>query len=269
MRSIRVALSFVAALAALPSASFAASPEDDLEMVPAMLAGVQMAHAGSDEERVPKLASDELTVLYLTGLTRGHLIAAMALANHGIYDEAVLHSRHPLDEMLLDLSRLVDEDKVRSLRLRFEPFNEAVALKSKMSDLQELYEPLEAELDAIDAHVKTTMVPPTDEMLNLVVLWLKQAAEEYDEAWSGDRLVNVVEYQDGFGFLSVARAALDAMRDDLDRRDVAAATTIVNALDKLQSAWPSVIAPRKPKITRAMLRAQIAIAEINARRFAR
>jgi hypothetical protein len=217
---------------------------------------------------MPKLASRELTILYLTGVTRGHVVAALELATLGLYDEAVLHSRHPIDEMLVDLSRLLSDEQSRELRRRFDPFNEAVALKSSLKDLKSFYDQLALELDEIDAATRQQSTPAVERSLNLIVLWLKQAAHEYEEAWDGMRLVNPTEFQDGFGFHSVANAALLEIMPELRRRDATGAEEILVAFERLKDAWPSVVPPVRPKLTRALFMAQIAIIEINARRFA-
>ncbi len=220
------------------------------------------------DAEMPKLPSTELTILYLTGVTRGHLVASLELSTHGLYDEAVLHSRHPLDEMLVDLSRLLTDEQSRALRRRFEPFNEAVALKSDLEELRALYGPLEDELDRIDAAARQESTPAVERSLNLIVLWLKQAAHEYEELWSGTILVNPTEFQDGFGFHDVADRALREILPDLRRQNAAAAEEIFLALKRLKDAWPSVVPPLRPKLTLALFKAQIAIIEINARRFA-
>lgn len=263
----RLGLAAVAALSllgagasgALAARAVAPMPEPrETAMAPLRIADMDM----------PKLASRELTILYLTGVTRGHIVAALELATLGLYDEAVLHSRHPIDEMLVDLSRLLSDEQSRELRRRFDPFNEAVALKSDLEDLKVFYDQLAGELDRIDDATRQQSTPAVERSLNLIVLWLKQAAHEYEEAWDGMRLINPTEFQDGFGFHSVASVVLREIMPELRRHDATAAEEILVAFERLKDAWPSVVPPVRPKLTRALFMAQIAIIEINARRFA-
>lgn len=212
-----------------------------------------------------KLSSPELTALYLTGITRGHLLAAMELASLGRYDEAIVHSRHPIDEILNNLKPVVAADQLSRLRAIYEPFNEAMALKVSPDALKTLYEPVLSRISEVEDSVKQTPVPPLQENLNLICLWMKQAVEENIDAWKDGRLVDIIEYQDGYGYLKVAKAKLNEIAADLHASNPAAAEELEKAVNRLQIAWPAVIPPQSPTLGNATLKAQIAIFEINAR----
>ena len=72
---------------------------------------------------------------------------------------------------------------------------------------------------------------------------LSEIVEEYDEAWKDGTIVQVVEYQDAYGFLVRARA----LYRELARRPAGgAAASVERDFDALARALPGVAPPRSP-----------------------
>ena len=211
--------------------------------------------------------SGPLAVPFLTGIMHGHLLAALALAEINHHETAVIHSSHPIDENFAKLAPLLAADVAAELRLRLTTLHELMALRARRDEIMAAYQSATRQLQAIEDGASTAAGMADHQMLALVVAWLTQSADEYEEAWSGLELRNAAEYQDGYGFYNHAKAKLVAMLPRLRLADPAAATEIIAAAERIGMAWPAVIPPDKPAMATSTLRALVAVIEINARRF--
>jgi hypothetical protein len=95
-----------------------------------------------------------------------------------------------------------------------------------------------------------------------VIAVLQSAAGEYEEAIENDRIANVVEYQDGRGFVSYAETMIDGIADDLARRNKAALEAMRSAMAELKRAWPSVVPPETPVKDHAAVLSDVAKVEL-------
>jgi hypothetical protein len=221
------------------------------------------AEAGSLPQGLPA----PLAIPYLTGIMRGHLLTAMALAETNHHEAAVIHTSHPIDENFGLLAPLLPSNAANDLRIHLSKLNETMALKADSGELDAAYHAAVEQLQRIEQQASAPSGISDHQMLMLAVAWLVQGADEYEEAWSGLELRNVEEYQDGYGFYTHARTTLAPILPRLDAVDASAATEIGNAVERMALAWPEVIPPAKPGMATSTLRALIAVIEINSRRF--
>jgi hypothetical protein len=223
----------------------------------------------ADSDILPVSTSRELSILYFLGITRGHLLASIELAKSGKLDQSVLHSRHALDEAWIELADLLSTEDSQALRPKIEAVNEAIALKSPLSEIIAAHEDTKALIDKIAAASSTAGEAKTYQSLDLILLLLKQALAEYEEAWDNLELKDRVEYQDGFGFVAVANAELQAIFPALRAKNSQAVAEIEKTVERLTRAWPSPEPPHKPVMSKPVLRALVTAVEINARQFPR
>jgi hypothetical protein len=216
----------------------------------------------------PPEISASLAVPYLAGIMRGHLLAALALIDTQHYEAAVMHTSHPIDENFTQLAPLLPPESASALRARLSTLSERVALRAGSGEIAAAYQSVADRLQALDDGAAGSSGLPEHQVLALVVAWLTQAADEYEEAWSGLDLRNAVEYQDGYGFYAHAIAKLEAVLPKLRVADPVAAAEmeIESAAQRIGMAWPAVIPPGKPAMATSTLRALVAVIEINARR---
>jgi hypothetical protein len=77
---------------------------------------------------------------------------------------------------------------------------------------------------------------------------LKQSAAEYQAAVADGKFVNVAEYQDSLGFVTVARDLVADVAIRLKDMNSGAYQDLVAALTELQKAWPSPMPPARPVV---------------------
>ncbi len=90
---------------------------------------LMISEAAADADILPAQASKEISVLYYLAMARGHLLASIELSRSSKMDQAVVHSRHALDEAWTELARLLPIEESHAMRNKLDAMNEAVALK--------------------------------------------------------------------------------------------------------------------------------------------
>jgi hypothetical protein len=223
----------------------------------------------ADADILPADSPRDISVLYHLGIARGHLLASMQLARTGRLDQSVLHSRHALDESCAELAKLLTLDEFQSLRPKIETMNEAIALKLPLRTILAAHEEIDLSLGRLAAATYFTGDARTRQTLDLVLLLLKQALAEYEEAWDNLQLKDRAEYQDGFGFVAVATSELQAILPALRARNPEIAAEIDKTVARLTDAWPSPEPPERPVLSKPLLRALVTAVEINTRQLTR
>jgi hypothetical protein len=225
--------------------------------------------ARADSTVLPPTASRELTVRYFLLIVRGHLLASIELAKNGRADQAVIHSRHALDEAWQELARILPANDAQALRQKIEVVNETIALKSTMAEILAANEALKNYVEGLDRGLLRNGISHHRQELDVIILLLRQAQAEYDEAWNGVQLGDQAEYQDGYGFISIARSELRGIIPEMNTESSSAATEIQKSIDQMAHAWPTLQPPGQPAMSKPVLRALVTAVELNSRRFAR
>jgi hypothetical protein len=225
--------------------------------------------ARADSAVLPADASRELTVRYFLVIARGHLHSSIELARISRIDHAVIHSRHALDEAWQELGRILPAEDAQALRQKIEAVNEAVALKSAMSEIHAANDALNTYIESLAQGLLRNGISHHRQMLDVIILLLRQAQAEYEEAWSGLQLEDQAEYQDGYGFISIARSELRGIMSEMNTENPTATAEIQKSIEQMAHAWPAPEPPEKPAMSKPVLRALVTAVELNARRFAR
>jgi hypothetical protein len=222
----------------------------------------------ADTAILPATASRELTVRYFLAIARGHLLASIELAKTGRVDHAVIHSRHALDEAWQELARILPANEAQALRQKIEAVNETVALKSTMPEIVAANAALNTYVEDLGKGLLRNGISHHRQSLDVIILLLRQAQAEYDEAWNGMQISDPAEYQDGYGFISIARSELHGIIPEMNTENPNAAVEIQKSIDRMAHAWPSLQPPEQPAMSKPVLRALVTAVELNARRFA-
>jgi hypothetical protein len=270
MRHRRIILPLLCAVLVPWHAVIAATPLD-----PSAVNDASQPHGLStlvrlaDADVLPPSASYDLTVRYFLHIARGHALASIELASIGRTDRAVLHSRHALDEAWQELARVLTIEDSQALRQKIAAVNEAIALRLSVPEILAANNALNAFIDTLARGMLRNGISRHRQKLDIIVLLLRQAQREYETAWKGLDLEDQGEYEDGYGFLAIARSELNEIHSDMRVENSAAAAEIQRSVEQMARAWPSLEAPEMPAVSQPVLRALVAAVELNARRFAR
>jgi hypothetical protein len=215
---------------------------------------------GEDLEGV----SPDLIFALRLHLMRGHFAAAKVLASHDRYNEASSHTAqvlrstlNPIEAELTQRGFPSIKSHVRSIHTMSDGHAGQLAL---LREMRETEMQIWQAYDSIDENERQSV----SFNLELCLLLFKQAARQYQAAWRGLRLVNLHEFQNGYGFLLEARWLLARTLPILRKRNVKAATNIENAYLRLREAWPSIDPPAKPVLPYSTINGLVAAIEINA-----
>jgi broad specificity phosphatase PhoE len=178
-------------------------------------------------------------------LMHGHLRIGRALVEQQAWDDAVMHFRHPIEEIYGELEAELKQRQVEDFRAELD------ALAGHVRDQE--HEPFEQAFDRVQAAIDTAVAALPAEVrnsatfkLNVAMRLLQQAALEYNAAIADGRIVNVAEYQDSRGFVWTAAELLHDVAAELGRRDAEAWQMMETLLADIKRAWPDVQPPAEP-----------------------
>jgi hypothetical protein len=178
------------------------------------------------------------------GLIRGHLLIGGELVDAGRWAEALPHFLHPEEEIYAGMRDSLKAFNVAPFQTALKALSQTVKAKNK-----EAYARARATLDERLAAVETAVRGKEANVpyftLETVMEMLQTASDEYEEAVKGDRIVNVVEYQDARGFVFEADRVMAAQADALSTKSGEAVKAIRASLDDLKSIFPTPMPPKQ------------------------
>jgi hypothetical protein len=217
-----------------------------------------------NEEAVRKLlekADPDIAFFARLKMMRGHLSAAVMMAGLGSTAEAREHVKHPSSEILPEIDGVLKERGLADLA----PALDAVAHTLHGKDMKLMTQAIEQALVQIAKSEDT--VPKAKLQANgilpdAIVLLLRTAVVEYNEAFEYGKIVNLVEYHDGAAFVREARKLLEGLEPALAARDAPALEKIKQSWNKLETAWPSAEPPKAAVLPVSKLLALVTIIEL-------
>lgn len=173
-------------------------------------------------------AAEKSAFLSALQLVRGHLRAGVDLYALGDREYAPVHLRHPQAEIMTSLAPAFASHGATD----FEPALDALATAGENgAPPAEINDRYRAALAAIGTASNAADASVKDKLL-AVAKTLDVAGEEYSVAVKDDRIDNLHEYHDAYGFIAVALADLGAMTS----MDAAEETAIASALAQVKIA---------------------------------
>jgi hypothetical protein len=172
----------------------------------------------------------------------GHLEAAMAQRAPDMRENGLQHFAHPSVEVVPGLTAL-DEPLAKKLSSELDPLLKLATEGGSESDIAAAHTKVR---DAALAAESSTSGDARTASATLVAI-AKQSAHEYEEAFNAGSLVNLAEYQDGWGFVQSSLAYFQRHRAQFDATDAAGAQELADALEAFSQAWPAVTPPAEPK----------------------
>jgi hypothetical protein len=224
------------------------------------------AGTNAEEDAFSKMSRDEQLVGRLL-LILGHYRVGEELLRAGKPDGALPHFHHPIEEIY----KVVKPDLVKRGVHGFKPALDGLM---KASEQKQPVEKIMAQLKTARAAVADAMgkVDPAWKtspsfVFDIVVGLAQSAADEYEEAIKDGRIAEIVEYEDGRGFMGEAQAFWTAHAAVLKGKDAAAFEEAGKILAGQMQVWPTLAPPAKPvKETGAVL-ADAARLELLAARY--
>jgi hypothetical protein len=178
-------------------------------------------------------------------LIRGHLLVGGELIEAGRWNDALPHFVHPQEEIYGGISGQLKALNVPPFLTALKALAQTVKAKNKEAYLRartSVDERLASVEQALRVQEQAWPAFALESMLEV----LQTAAEEYEVAFEGGRISNVVEYQDSRGFVLEAERLFQSVADELEKKDTAATGAVRSALTDLKTAWPALQPPRAP-----------------------
>ncbi|NOX83347.1 MAG: hypothetical protein GXP06_10240 [Alphaproteobacteria bacterium] len=178
-------------------------------------------------------ADDDVEFIYRLGLIRGHLLSFIELYRAEAYETAAAHVQHPGSELY---DALVPAFEARASDGFAGGLNALADASAERGDVNALYADLVVAIRAT--------APKTSVAVKLLAIskMVATAAEEFEAGVAEDgAITDAHEYQDAFGFLSVAREML-ASENSSDINEAEAIAVAHEQLDLSINAFAGLLA---------------------------
>ncbi|MCG3141549.1 MAG: hypothetical protein HDKAJFGB_02844 [Anaerolineae bacterium] len=175
---------------------------------------------------------------------KGHLRASLPLWEAGNYTLASTHSGHPTAELFpIVEDELKQKQADVALKNALSAYN---ALAGTAGDAAKVKAANQAALDAVDAATQALAGPLMNDIKfrGEVIRGLLGGVEgEYGEAVRDGKLVELIEYQDAFGFFTVAREYYQTIQATVEAEHPNEHAEIMAQFAKLEATFPGVTPP--------------------------
>jgi hypothetical protein len=200
------------------------------------------APAGGEGEGEGGLAqpADKSSYLARLMMLHGHLKAGTALYAQGEGSLAAAHMKHPEDELYAGLKPMIAHYGVRDMAPELSALSASVEGGMPLDKVEEAFANVRAAAGLAAAASK----PSLKETLLAVSALLREAAAEFDAGVEDGKVVNLKEYQDAYGFMTVAVETLGAVDGADEQEKTAVAVSREQAALSLAAA-PSVAPPAR------------------------
>ncbi len=178
-------------------------------------------------------ADDDVEFIYRLGLIRGHLLSFIELYRDEAFDMAAAHVQHPGSELY---EALIPAFEARASNGFADDLTALADVSAEHGDVSALYADLVVAIRAT--------APKTSVAVKLLAIskMVGTAAAEFDAGVADDgAIVDAHEYQDAFGFLSVAREML-ASENSSDINEAEAIAFAHEQLDLSINAFAGLLA---------------------------
>jgi len=195
-------------------------------------------------------------------LIRGHLMVGKELYDSGRADEALQHFMHPAEELWDSVEAPMKKKGLGKLEGALVSLSNAVKTKKPKDEVARLQAKVE---QGIAKGMPVIKQPASAYTITMAVL--QSAASEYKEAVVDGKLANVVEYQDGRGFMMALGQFLAGQEKAMKTKSAEGYAALSKDLAELRKNWPSATTPDKPVMEPGVVQALVSRAELHKGRF--
>ena len=178
-------------------------------------------------------------------LVRGHLFVGDELIKAGLWDDALPHFHHPVEELYASIGPKLKGQGLPQFDMALKALAQTVQARNARAYANAL-KVVERRMDEADLGMRKFAVPFVLSRVSTIVAVLQSAAGEYAEAIENGKIGKPVEYQDSRGFVFYAERMLDSISKDLEKIDKAALAATRAAFAELKTAWPAPVPPSTP-----------------------
>ncbi|RUO62150.1 hypothetical protein [Pseudidiomarina insulisalsae] len=170
------------------------------------------------------------------GLIRGHLYVGKKLYDQGHLAMAKTHMKHPEDELYAALVPAFSARGVEGFGDHLNALADAVNQEQGDDAVNAAYDAL---IIAIKDAEQVQRKEVKDVLMSLSTMLLT-AGEEYDIGVKSGEVVNVHEFQDAYGFTTIARSRLDELTEVQREANAEAIAEVEAILASLPPLWPTI-----------------------------
>lgn len=188
-------------------------------------------------------ASNDLAYLTHLALMRGHLFVGHELYQAGHKEHAKTHMKHPESELYADVVTAFEARQVAGFANQLSALSQAVEADAGSESVANAYAQLVSAISASELAVSSSELTPSFTLKRAVQL-LRTAGDEYAIAVVDGKMENAHEYQDAFGFTTIARTILEGM-DESTTETKQAKQAALEHVANLKPLWPSIVPPQE------------------------
>jgi hypothetical protein len=252
--TIRGAAAFAVTLGlAAPTLANRASTGADIP--PRVICGRQVADKLGEAFK----SGPETEIRYWIAIINAHLYAADKLVEAGRAEEAMPHLLHPLEEVVPNIGPLLQRFGLSDIGGDLVQLKEALPNPDFQPKLESIVKKLAAALERMPIEDRVSL----ERNAEIVAALVEQSSKEFDEAWVGLKIKNLVEYQDAAGFHREAKMLFAQIKDQLDQKNSKGATAIEKAMNDMAKAWPALDPPEKPEYAASAVRGLARVVQIH------
>ena len=226
----------------LSSCGAESAPSDSPADTPAPAPSTPTTPATPSPATTPATTVDEETLELAGALAQiwGHLEASAASIEAGNWDFAAAHAGHPVAEYWEQVEGpLAEQGLAQPLREALDRYVQAV--EDQASDYQNAHQAAVSETrEALEAVAGASWDDPAFRA-ELIRHLLETVEHEYSEAVEGGQLAELVEYQDAWGFFTVARQLYTDIARQVQAGSSEAAEEIEHELAELDRVFGTFI----------------------------
>ena len=224
-----------ALLVGTPTAIFAQTPAEHAEHE-------TLSYNVEVVEKLLEKADPDVAFLARIHMMQGHLNAAIYAVGKGDLVEARQHIIHPVSEIMPDIVRVLKE---RNLEDPTPILNNIVRLleTGKKDQIEAAMYDAIVPISDLQYSIETSKMVLDRIIADTVVLLLRTAVMEYNEAFKEDKITSIVEYHDGSAFVTEAATLILDFKYEWATRNPEAFSQLDHSLKELQTAWPSEVPP--------------------------
>jgi hypothetical protein len=183
------------------------------------------------------------------GEIRGHHLVGLELYRKDDSAGALVHAGHPIEEILSTVQgkiREKDAAAATALENALGEVRTAVQAKKSADDVSSAVDAATSAVEEAETAVVGDLRISDAYRGSVIAAILSTAAHEYEEAVQDGKLAELIEYQDGYGFVRIAKRLYAEIEGAVARAGAEEAEEIEEGFGRLEKALPSPAPPAKP-----------------------
>jgi hypothetical protein len=248
-------------VAAVSSSMMASAAIPVFKAHPSTLLLLAAAGEAGESGSAAAVADDQAEFIADLALVEGHMRVGLALYKQGNGDAALVHMKHPADELYASLQPMLDARKAKGFAEELEALSMAIHNKAVPAEVDVLFDKMKAAIvvtrgqgEAVSAHAMT----------GAVQILLQNALKDYAVGVVKGEVKVPKEYQDAWGFVQAAKAImadLSAQERSEHQVPLAEIDTVLAGLDGL---WPDLAGSQRVSADPRLLAVAAAKVELAA-----